>query len=77
MPLGSCQELTDLLNFKNNENYSNYFNRDFKILIVDDQSFNIQALLIILKYRIGLDTSKLCETALSGEIAFKMIKEDI
>ena len=27
-----------------------------KILIVDDQSFNIEAVLIILKYSVGLDS---------------------
>jgi CheY-like chemotaxis protein len=32
-----------------------------RILIVDDQSFNIEALLIILKYTMGLDTDKYCE----------------
>lgn len=37
-----------------------------KILIVDDQSFNIEAMLIILKYNLGLDSKKYCETALSG-----------
>ena len=39
---------------------------DKKILIVDDQSFNIEALLIILKYNLGLDSKFYCETALSG-----------
>jgi PleD family two-component response regulator len=28
-----------------------------KILIVDDQSFNIEALKIILKYKLGVDSS--------------------
>ena len=40
-----------------------------RILIVDDQSFNIEALMIILKYTIGLDTKKYCEKALLGSIA--------
>ena len=46
---------------------------DKKILIVDDQSFNIEALLIILKYNLGLDSKLYCESALSGEQALKMI----
>jgi hypothetical protein len=37
-----------------------------RILIVDDQSFNIEALLIILKYKVGLDSNQLCDKALSG-----------
>lgn len=32
-----------------------------RILIVDDQSFNIDALKIILKYKIGLDTKIFCD----------------
>ena len=37
-----------------------------KILIIDDQSFNIEALMIILRYKIGLNSKFYCETALSG-----------
>ena len=39
---------------------------EYKILIVDDQSFNIEALKIILKYSIGLDSDIFCDSALSG-----------
>lgn len=49
---------------------------DKRILIVDDQSFNIDALKIILKYSLGLDSSIYCETAFSGEQAFQMVKDD-
>jgi len=46
-------------------------------LIVDDQSFNIDALQIILKYSLGLDSQKYCETAYSGEQAIQMVREDL
>ena len=42
---------------------------DNHILIVDDQSFNIDAMKIILKYHLGLDSSKYCTSALSGKKA--------
>ena len=38
-----------------------------KILIVDDQGFNVDALMIILKYTMGLDSKKYCDYALSGK----------
>lgn len=47
---------------------------EHKILIVDDQSFNIDALRIILKYNIGLNSDIFCDSALSGEKAMEMIK---
>ena len=47
------------------------------ILIVDDQSFNIEALMIILKYKIGLDSAFYCQSALSGMEAIEIIKKDI
>jgi CheY-like chemotaxis protein len=50
---------------------------EFKILIVDDQSFNIEALRIILKYNIGLDSKNLCDSCLSGSEALAMIFNDI
>jgi CheY-like chemotaxis protein len=48
-----------------------------KILIVDDQSFNIDALMIILKYKIGLNSKFYCETALSGKQAIEIVTKDI
>ena len=35
--------------------------RTKKILIVDDQTFNIDALKIILKYQIGVNTDIFCD----------------
>ena len=37
-----------------------------KILIVDDQSFNIDALKIILKYKIGIEPEIFCDQACDG-----------
>ena len=48
--------------------------RDKKILIVDDQSFNIDALNIILKTVLKLNTAKLCSFALSGSEAIEKVK---
>lgn len=49
-----------------------------RILIVDDQGFNIDAALIILKYCIKLkDSDKICDFASDGLQAFKKVKENI
>jgi len=51
---------------------------DFKkrrILIVDDQGFNIQALLIILHTIFGIDTDTKCSIALNGKEALNKVKE--
>lgn len=37
-----------------------------RILIVDDQSFNVDALKIILKYKIGIETDIFCDSASDG-----------
>ena len=37
-----------------------------KILIVDDQSFNIDAALIIMNTKLRMDTDKLCSLAYNG-----------
>jgi PleD family two-component response regulator len=48
-----------------------------RILIVDDQSFNIDALFIILKYKIGINSSKICDYCFDGLEAMKIIEEDV
>ena len=48
----------------------------FKILLVDDQSFNLDALMVILKYSVGMDSKKYCDKALSGEQALNMVEEN-
>ena len=36
-------------------------NKDSKILLVDDEDYNLTALKIILKYHVKLDVDKLCD----------------
>ena len=47
------------------------------ILIVDDQQFNIEAIKIILKFKIGIDTSSLCDYALNGKHALDIIYKNV
>ena len=46
-----------------------------KILIVDDQSFNIDASLIILNHAVGINTEAECSIAYNGKEAVKMVQE--
>ena len=48
-----------------------------RILIVDDQSFNIEAIKIVLKYRLGIDSDHICDTALSGADAIDLIHTSV
>ena len=48
-----------------------------KILIVDDQSFNIEALLIMLKHIFKIDTDAICRRAYNGIEACAAIVDDI
>ena len=59
------------------QSFSSEINSDCHILIVDDQSFNIDALKIIMKYHLGIDSGKYCTGALSGEQALEIIQKDI
>ena len=43
---------------------------NYRILIVDDQKFNIEALLIILDYFVKVQIS-VCDSALNGLVAFE------
>ena len=45
--------------------------------MVDDQSFNLNALEIILKRMAGLETSKMCDFVLSGEKALKLVRQNV
>jgi len=47
--------------------------RGKRILIVDDQIFNINALELILKYKLNLNTDELCQTAKGGKEAVARI----
>jgi CheY-like chemotaxis protein len=44
---------------------------------VDDQSFNIDALYIILKYKIGINTQQVCDYCFDGLEAMKIIEKDV
>ena len=46
-------------------------------MIVDNQSFNIDAIIILLKYVFKLDTETICTRAMNGQDAQKIIQEDI
>ena len=48
-----------------------------KILIVDDQGFNIQALNVILKYSIGIVDEKTLVHAFNGLQALEKVKADV
>lgn len=48
---------------------------DQKILIVDDQSFNIEALKIILRYKLNIDQA-CCDIAYDGLEALQKVIED-
>ena len=48
-----------------------------RILIVDDQSYNIDALLIILGLVLKLDVDNICDKAQSGEEAIEMVNKSI
>jgi CheY-like chemotaxis protein len=52
-------------------------NPNKRILIVDDQEFNIEALLIVLGISCRIDTDKYCVSASSGEEAFEIIGNNI
>ena len=46
-------------------------------MIVDDELFNIEALLIILGMVLKIDTDYVCERATSGDIALRKVIENL
>jgi CheY-like chemotaxis protein len=48
-----------------------------KILIVDDEAYNINALIILLEIILKIDVASTCERALSGPEAIQKIKDDL
>jgi len=58
-------------------NQVNDFDDKKKILIVDDQQYNIEALLIILGIHCNINTDKYCIQALSGEKATQLVENSI
>ena len=47
------------------------------ILLVDDQEFNLNAIEIILKYKLKVNVEKSCVRATSGAEAIEIIKQDV
>ena len=45
-----------------------------RILIVDDQSFNIEALIIVIGICCKIDAEAICNIALSGEEAIHIVR---
>jgi len=65
VPLGSIQE-------------PNQINLNRKIMIVDDQPYNIMALKTILKYSVGIkDIERLSVQAFDGQQAYDMVVENV
>ena len=62
--------------YDTNDKYQLEAVNEYKILIVDDQKFNIDALLIILEYFVKVDTS-VCDSALSGQSAFEKVEANV
>ena len=49
-----------------------------KILIVDDEIFNIEAAKAVLECRINLkNTDQICDSALNGQEAIQKVKENV
>lgn len=48
-----------------------------KILLVDDEEYNLTALKIILQYHIKLDVDKVCDEALNGQEALQAVIKNV
>ena len=48
-----------------------------RILLVDDEQFNIEAFKIILKLHCNIDTDQICDIAWNGEEAVRVIKSNV
>ena len=48
-----------------------------RILLVDDEQFNIDAFKIILKHHCKIDIEHICDIAWNGEEALKMVKSNV
>lgn len=73
LPLVSEKEIQSCISSRE---YSNDISKK-NILVVDDQTFNIEALLIMLRYYHHIDTNEQCETAFNGKQALNLVKENI
>ena len=51
--------------------------RHAKILLVDDEDYNLTALKIILQYHIRLDVDKYCDEAVNGQEALTAVQNSV
>ena len=47
-----------------------------RILIVDDEQYNIEAIKIILQHVCGIDIENICSQAKNGKLALEIIQKD-
>ena len=52
-------------------------NTERKIMLVDDQQFNIDALESILKFKFKLNLERVCKVAMNGQLALDAVKESV
>ena len=46
------------------------------ILLVDDELFNLNAIKLVLKYKLDIDVETVCVQAMNGETALEIVKDD-
>ena len=66
-------------NYMSTDRYNsvdNHFEGKKQILLVDDQEFNLNAMEIILQYKLNVKTEETCVRATSGKQALELIKKD-
>ena len=51
--------------------------KPLRILIVDDEQFNIDALKIILKYHCNIATDEICDSAFDGKEALQAVMNNV
>ena len=51
--------------------------RTMRVLIVDDENYNIEALKIILKYHCNIDSETICDKAFDGKQALEAVRANI
>ena len=51
--------------------------RSLKILLVDDEQYNIDALKIILKYHCNVDSDSICDSVFDGKQALEAVQRNV
>ena len=74
--LNSIHDLIDVNHILNDQIDSSSKAQNM-ILMVDDQEFNLNAMEIILEYKLKVNIDKTCVRALGGKEALQIIKEDV